>query len=427
MAPIQPTHSPDKGEAADAGPGGESGPGRRKAVRYAVPIAVAGVAAATIGLVPALADSGNPDLPKITAEQLLTKIASSDTQALSGTVTIDTDLGIPAFAAGAVGGGGPFAGGTGSRGGEGSKDGSSADPKAQLGQLLAGSHTLHVAADGPDRQKISVLEDAAEYSVIRNGDQVWAYDSRANAVYHSTARKDASGTAGKDARGRAELPGGFPTTPQAAAQQVLKAADGTTSITVDGTAKVAGRSTYQLLVTPKDGDSTVGSVRIAVDSATGVPLTFTLTPKSDGKAAVRIGFTRVDFGKPSAATFHFTAPKGAKVTEDDSAAHRKGAVNEADATRAGLDGLGVLGTGWDSVAEIKTSKGALTRQHDTNGEGVSGESLLGSFGHHVTGSFGSGTVVGSRLVNALITDEGTVYVGAVTQEALVAAANAAAK
>ena len=40
--------------------------GRRKAARYLVPVAVAGVAAATIGL-PALAGPGDPSLPKITA------------------------------------------------------------------------------------------------------------------------------------------------------------------------------------------------------------------------------------------------------------------------------------------------------------------------------------------------------------------------
>src|SRR5690242_21032098 len=86
--------------------------GRRKAARYVVPVAVVGVAAATIGLVPALADSGDPDLPKITAQQLIDKIAKSDVQRLSGTVKITTDLGLPnlgglesSLTSGAAGGG----------------------------------------------------------------------------------------------------------------------------------------------------------------------------------------------------------------------------------------------------------------------------------------------------------------------------------
>lgn len=84
--------------------------GRRKAARYIVPVAVAGVAAATIGLVPALASSGDPELPKITAQELIEKIAASDEEQLSGTVKVSTDLGIPSlggladsFAQGATG------------------------------------------------------------------------------------------------------------------------------------------------------------------------------------------------------------------------------------------------------------------------------------------------------------------------------------
>lgn len=43
----------------------------------------------------------------------------------------------------------------------------------------------------------------------------------------------------------------------------------------------------------------------------------------------------------------------------------------------------------------------------------------------MTGRFGSGTVFSTRLVNALVTDDGRVYAGAVTKDALVKAADAA--
>lgn len=152
--------------------------GRRKAARYVVPVAVVGVAAATIGLVPALADSGDPSLPKITAEQLIEKIAKSDVQQLSGTVKVSTDLGLPS-----LGGleSGMLSGVTKGSGG------SSADPQSKLMELASGTHTVRVAADGPDKAKVSVLENAAEYSIIHNGNDVWAYDSKSNEVYHSTA------------------------------------------------------------------------------------------------------------------------------------------------------------------------------------------------------------------------------------------------
>jgi hypothetical protein len=48
--------------------------------------------------------------------------------------------------------------------------------------------------------------------------------------------------------------------------------------------------------------------------------------------------------------------------------------------------------------------------------------FLDSLGDKVTGKFGSGTVFKTRLINALITDDGKVYVGAVDKNALVKAA-----
>ncbi|MEW2519878.1 LolA family protein [Actinacidiphila alni] len=437
MAPIQPAQPEQYPDFPDAD---EPGGGRRRAVvRYAVPVAVAGVAAATISLVPALADTGSPSLPSVTAEQLLTKIAASDTQTLSGSVKVSTDLGLPsALSGGAASSLFSGAAGSGAPGGsgDGSHDGktSAAAPQSQLPQLLAGSHTLHVAVDGPDRQKVSIIETAAEYSLIHNGTEVWGYDSASNQAYHATAPKDAGRDSGKQQR-----PEDFPATPQAAAKEILKAADGTAAITVDGTARVAGRSAYQLVVTPEKADrTTVGAIRIAVDSKTGVPLKFTLSPKGGGKAIVDIGFTKVGFGKPSASTFTFTPPKGTKVTEagqgsDVVTKGPKGFDGFNGVTGlTGVNGAGkgaeptVIGSGWDSIAVIK-APGGLPSGAEKNGRGGDASSLLDSFGKHVSGTFGSGTVFHTRLVNALVTDDGTVYVGAVTQSALTDAANAAAK
>ncbi|MDR6981063.1 outer membrane lipoprotein-sorting protein [Streptomyces sp. 3330] len=397
--------------------------GRRKAARYIVPVTVIGVAAATIGLVPALADSGDPDLPKITAQQLLDKIAASDVQQLSGTVKISTDLGLPdlgglesGLLSGAAGQGG---------------DGSSADPSAKLTELAAGTHTLRVAADGPDRQKLSLLENAAEYSLIHNGKDVWGYDSASNEVYHST--DESSGEDSGKGSGKAETP--VPTTPGELTEDALKAVDDTTSVTVDGTVRVAGRDAYKLLVQPKQSGSTVGAISVAVDAKTGLPLKFTLTPASGGAAVVDAGFTQVSFARPAASTFDFTAPKGAKVTEGDEAGEtgpgHSGKPGDLAEDLDGADGLGglvgsegpnVLGEGWTSVAVFGTGGEGLPSGTEAGGD-LGG--FLGSFGDKVTGKFGSGTVFSTRLINALMTDDGKVYVGAVTKDALVKAANAA--
>jgi len=411
--------------------------GRRKATRYVVPVAVVGVAAATIGLVPALADSGNPDLPKLSAQQLIEKIAKSDVQQVSGTVKISTDLGLPSLG-GVAGGFTPGAGGS-ADGGDG-KAGSSADPQSKLMELASGTHTLRVATDGPDRQKLSVLDSAAEYSVIHNGDEVWAYDSASNEAYHAKDAGAAGDRAGEQRKG--ETPEGVPATPKELADEVLKASDKTTSISVEGTAQVAGRDAYKLLVKPKQAGSTVGGITVSVDAKTGLPLKFTLTPAGVGKAVVDAGFTKVDFSKPAASTFDFTPPKGAKVTEGDDLkapgkapgkAHGKSHAPKdmpkelRDAQGGGLDDLKVIGEGWTSIAELKLpgGQGLPTGGSGSGDVPPEAQKFMDALGDHVTGKFGSGTVFSTRLVNALITDDGKVYAGAVTKDALVKAANAA--
>ncbi|MER5442442.1 DUF2092 domain-containing protein [Streptomyces sp. NPDC002790] len=406
--------------------GDTEGAGRRKVFRYAVPVAVVGVAAATIGLVPALASSGDPDLPKVTARQLIEKIAKSDTEQLSGTVKINTDLGLPSVG-GAAGGG--LMGGGSEGGGEG---GSSADPQSKLTELATGSHTLRVAADGADRQKLSVLDDTSEYSVIHNGDDVWAYDSKSDEAYHAKQKQGADhGSSGDHAK---KAPKGVPATPKELTDEVLKAGGDTTSFTVDGTSQVAGRDAYRLQIKPKQSGSTVGAITVSVDAKTGTPLKFSLTPAGGGAAVVDAGFTKVDFAKPAASTFDFKPSKGTKVTEADDVAkaqrNERGATPEdlkaKDLKAGGLDDLNVIGKGWTSIAELKLPKeaGGLAAGKGSAEMPPDAQKFLSSLGDQVKGEFGSGTVYSTRLVNVLVTEDGKAYAGAVTKDALVKAANA---
>ncbi|MFH8366308.1 outer membrane lipoprotein carrier protein LolA [Streptomyces sp. NPDC018031] len=409
MARIRPT------QVADDDWGDESPVRRRKTVRYAVPVAVAGMAAATIGLVPALADSGDPELPKISAQELISKIAEADAQQLSGTVKISTDLGFPSMPGGLTLGGGA------------GEDGeATASPESKLPELASGTHTLRFAVDGPDKHRISIIEDAAEYSVIHNGDEVWAYDSASNTAFHAKAPR---GAAAEAERKKPELPAELrDATPQDLAEQALSAVDDSTEVTVDGTAKVAGRDAYQLKITPKQGDSTIGAVRIAVDADSGVPLKFTLSPKSGGKAVVEAGFTKIDFGAPSASGFEFTPPKGTKVTEQSDLEREAGKLEGESKGKnpvEELSGLKVIGESWGSIGQFELPGGVPSGQHPSaEGEGAAAD-LLGSLGDQVKGDFGSGTVFSTRLVNALLTDDGKVFVGAVDKDALIKAANEA--
>lgn len=396
----------------------------RKAARYAVPVAVAGVAAATVAMVPAFANAGGPDLPKVTAQQLIEKVAASDVQQLTGTAKLSTDLGLPTIASGLLGGGG-IAGG-------------SADPQDKIAQLANGTHTFRVAADGPDRQKLTFLDGKNEYTLVHNGADVWGYDSKSNEAFHE---KDPGHQAGKGAE-HEKTADRLAASPQQLAQDLLKEAGPTTDISVGDTAQVAGRDAYQLVLKPKQSGSTVGSVQIAVDAKNGVPLRVQLLSSQGGKPIAEAGFTQVDFAKPGADAFAFTPPKGAKVTEGSDKAGKpgeKGKDHEFKALESfpGLDALTggagngkgdvkVLGEGWATVARIDTGAGKNLAdiQKDKNAP-KEAKQFMDSLGDKVSGKFGEGRIFSTRLVNALITDDGKVYVGAVTKDQLVKTADSA--
>ncbi|WBB63854.1 hypothetical protein O7599_15605 [Streptomyces sp. WMMC500] len=399
MALIPPERPADEAEdrAADL-----AAARRRKAVRYGVPLGIAGLAAATIGLVPALAQEDGPSTDDVTAEELITKALASEVESVDGTVKISTDLGLPSI---------PFGGG----GGEG----------ANLSRLLAGDTKLRVAADGPEKQRVTLPGSDGDHTVVRNGEDVWTFGAGSDEVFHSTLPKDA----GKDSAKHDEL--ALPkdlqdATPQELAERLLKAADETTDVEVAGTAQVAGQDAYELKLTPKQDASTVRDVTIAVDADNGVPLRVALTA-DDGKAVVDAGFTKVDFNKPDADLF--APPAGAEVTERDldegfggdfgkgfggdfgkgfggdwTGEHRAGGDKPA-----GLEDVKVHGEGWGSIAELSLPGDAL------GGDGV------GAALDFFTDKTDAGRVFESRLVNVLITDD-KVFVGAVTPEALEAAA-----
>lgn len=359
--------------------------GRRTTARVLVPVGVVALTAAGIGLVPAMAGDSGPELPALTAEQVVAKALGSETEALSGTVRIKADLGVPAQL---LGGAVP--------GGQGGERGSDAAPESKLLELLGGEHTLQVAVDGPDRQRIGLIGGLKGYELVHNGGELWAWDSRSNEAVHLTGPQAALAE-------RPKTP--LPVTPQDAARQFLTLSAETTSVTVDGTAMVAGQKTYQLSVKPRQSGSTIAEVRIAVAADNGVPLAVQVRSAGGGKV-LDAHFSQVSFDKPSASTFKFTAPKGAEVTErraDQAPKAPEAAPGPEQLPSA--DGLNLVGQGWTTVLSGKLPEGE-------------GGSFVKALGKPV----GGGTLIGTKVVNVLVTDDGRVFAGAVTPQVLQSAA-----
>ena len=134
------------------------------------------------------------------------------------------------------------------------------------------------------------------------------------------------------------------------------------AVTTSGTASVAGRSAYELVLTPKDKTTLVGSVRIAIDSQEHVPLRVQVYSTKRTNPAFEVGFTAVDFAKPDARQFAFTPPAGTTVTQSDAVTAYPGAASTSPtpstpsagtpAPEAGTRGTTsprIVGSGWSTV------------------------------------------------------------------------------
>ncbi len=371
------------------------------ALRWAVPgVAVAAVVggASAAGVISAQADS---PLPQRTAAQLLVDVQNARLDGLSGTVVQRADLGVPALGAisGAAGSASGSGGGGSSAGGSGSSD---------LTSLVSGTHTLRLWYAGPDRTRVALLGTSGESDVIRSGKDVWLWSSQDKSATHMTLPAEAARhQAAPPAPGTA----GMPSSPQEAADLALKAITPSTTVTTSGTANVAGRSAYELVLTPKDPASLVASVRLAIDSDKHVPLRVQVFAKGSSEAAFEVAFTSVDFARPDAAQFAFNPPAGTKVTERTLPSHqdKKPGTGSADKPT-------IVGTGWGTVAVAtmpKQAAGAGTN----DGQVKAMLDLLPK----VSGAWGQGHLLEGKLFSAVLTDDGRVAVGAVTPQTLYAA------
>jgi outer membrane lipoprotein-sorting protein len=363
---------------------------RRRLAWGAPAVAVIVVAAAVT--VPMVA-SAAPSLPKRSAAQLLADVAKSDGAALSGTVVETARLGLPAL---------PDVSGT------------AISPTV----LLAGSHTARVWYDGGDKARIALVGSLAETDLVHNGRDVWFWTSGQNTAQH--LRLPAA-----SAQDRASSPSPAQSlTPQQAAKQAIAAIDPTTKVTVDGTARVAGRSAYELVLQPRDKRSLIRDVRIAVDAKTSVPLRVQVhAAGATGRPAFETAFTSISFTKPSASVFRFSPPPGAKVTQSQLPAHPGSDVKHS-ATQQG-QGAKVIGTGWTAVVELPGVSLPAGGSRSRDGRGSSASAQLSTLRRAMTpvsGTFGTGQVLRTKLVTVLLLDDGRLLVGAVSPAVLEQAA-----
>ncbi|MEJ2855479.1 MULTISPECIES: LolA family protein [unclassified Saccharothrix] len=368
---------------------------RRVTVVAAAVGVVAGVAGLGVLAMPAGAGPA-PVLPEVGAEALVESVLTAKPAAFGGAVDVSNDLGIPGITG--------------------------------LPQLSDGDSKLRVWTDGEGRVRVQLPARSAERTFVDDGQTGWVWDSADQKVT-------------KLAHGRLEEPKlqldpdapQVPADPVAVAREAVAKIKEFSDVSVDGTARVADRPAYELVLTPKPTERTVlREVRVAVDSELRIPLRFEVLTNGTAAPAVQIGFSELNVGPQDASLFSFTPPPGAKVEEPElrePTAEEKARAEGAFAEAAPQ----VVGEGWDQVLTARVPAESLKnlaqeqggdREWDREGragQDVDVQGLLKQVGKQISGPWGSGTLITTRVGAVLIADDGRVAVGAVPEQVLVEA------
>ncbi|GAB3533622.1 outer membrane lipoprotein carrier protein LolA [Arthrobacter tecti] len=347
-------------------------PTTHKTWRQWTPAAIAAGAIGAAAVITPLTASAAVDLTDKTPAQVLELVQNESVDAFSGTVEQTSNLGLPDLAA---------------IGPTDNDDGGETSPANAALELLTGSHTANVFVNSPDQARLQVLDQLEERNIIRNGDDLWYYNSDENEAVHATAKNH------KQHDGDTHAPDDI-------AARFLEKIDPSTEVTVGSDRSVAGRAVYDLILTPRSNETLVGSVSVAVDGETGLPLGVTVVAKTTNETAFSSSFTEVSYEEPDANLFTFTPPEGATVTEVD-----KGNKPDTGEKPEGAEEPTVVGKGWDAVVVMPAGEQELPEAMNQLSTPVDG-----------------GRLIETTLVNVLITDDGRVLAGSVTPERLQAVA-----
>ncbi|RKT52607.1 LolA family protein [Saccharothrix australiensis] len=366
---------------------------RRVTVATAAVGVIAGAAGLGVLALPAGAGPA-PVLPDVSAESLVESVLTAKPAAFGGTVEVANDLGIPAIAG--------------------------------LPQLSDGDSKLRMWTDGEGRVRVQLPSGDAERTFVDDGQTGWLWDSADQTVKQLPHGTRSAPALDLDPEGGRSVP----SDPVSLSREVVAKIKEFSDVSVDGTARVAGRSTYELVLSPKPTERTVlREVRVAVDSELRVPLRVAVLTNGTDVPAVQVGFAELNVGAQDASLFTFTPPAGAKVEQStpDGPTEEEKALAESALAEAGPE---VHGEGWDVVLTARVTPDALTGMAEARqrsgrewkgGEDsadVDVQGLLKQLGKQVGGPWGSGTLITTRVGGLLLADDGRVAVGAVPEQVL---------
>ena len=353
------------------------------------------------------------DLPDKSASEVLKLVSDSTEQSYSGTVSKTADIGLPNM---------EYSSGMSQSSidsmsekmPEGMEDfvpqGAATGAMSAALEALSGTQEGRVFVDGPKNVRVQIADRFAERNFVSDGTDAWYFDSDTNIASHVKIPADAEAQVrAKIAELEASAPADM-SNPAEVAKKFLAEIDPSTNVAVGTDARVAGRTVYELVLTPKATDTLAESVSIAIDSETGLPLQVTVMAKNQDAPAFRVGFTSIDLSTPDSSLFTFAPAAGVTVEEVP--------LPEAPATDgtkpslpAGTEPV-VTGDGWDAIVEVPAASapGELSD--------IASNPMIAELTTAVDG----GRLLKTSLINVLLTDDGRVLAGSVSVERLQAAA-----
>lgn len=316
---------------------------------------VAGLVGLGLLTIPAGAGA-SPQLPPVSPQDLVRSVLDAKPGPFNGSVTADNALGLPELPG--------------------------------LPQAGNGTSAARIWSDGEHRGRLQLPSADAERTLVSDGTTFWAWDSETREVVTGKAGEQRTPQSGTD--------------PTKAASDLIGKLGSTSTLSVDGTAEVAGRPVYELVLAPLPSERTLlREVRIAVDAEKRMPLQLVVLANGSAEPALQLGFTDITFGPQDASLFTFTPPPGSTVkpAPERSAPGQPGPQGATD----------TVGDGWDTVYLAKRPTGGPDADRTPN---------LDNIGKPVTGSWGAGRLITSAVGSIIVTDDGRVAAGAVPEQVL---------
>ena len=250
-------------------------------------VATAAVALALLGAGVVRASDARRRCLRSTADRLLANAATALARpvTISGDVETHLDLGLPEVPAGLGGEGGPIA-------------------------MVGGTQRFRVwhSSEG---MRVAHITQVSERDLVVNRREAWWWDAatmEATKISFSDLRVFGSPVPWRPRPRALKAPSRWIRSPRrSAASRHSRRSPRSRS---NATGEVAGRDVYDLVLTPLTDRTLIGSIEVAIDAETWLPLRFQVIARSTDDAAMSVGFTSVSYDAIDPGVFEFSPPTG---------------------------------------------------------------------------------------------------------------------